>query len=137
MAVSSTVAAMVETMERWLTPAEFVGALKLGVALHNASGRTGPGAKHYERAAWYQARLVEFMKRTGFVEIEPSPVAQAFCDAAKAEEQEAIDKATGRLDAEPIDLPALPRVDTSGFDAALEHVRREMTLPLNPQNVGA
>ena len=166
----------IKVMEAWLTPEEFVGGLKFSFFTYQARARQKNGLEDHEKAAWYQARLIEFIKRTGYHEGQvsaPPPVfwteegadptqdpydclvsapqwepvavhcsvaphvrwmvriplhdaagepdgdeietypsfeaARAICDSAKHEQEEAIDRATGRLDVEPVELPPLPR----------------------------
>ncbi|PZU95485.1 MAG: hypothetical protein DI527_00310 [Chelatococcus sp.] len=58
----------IKVMEAWLTPEEFVGGLKFSFFTYQARARRKNGLEDHEKAAWYQARLIEFIKRTGYSE---------------------------------------------------------------------
>jgi uncharacterized protein DUF3310 len=54
----------IKVMEARLTPQELVGALKFQVYTYNDRARQkGHELEDYEKALWYQNRLVEYIKR--------------------------------------------------------------------------
>lgn len=56
---------VIKVLENWLTPEEFIGALKFNVFKYNARARLKGGAESYAKAQFYQNYLVDFMHRKG------------------------------------------------------------------------
>jgi hypothetical protein len=55
---------VIKVMERWLTREEFIGAMKFQVFKYNArAGKKGPSDVDYQKAAWYQNYLNDYLKR--------------------------------------------------------------------------
>lgn len=54
---------VIKVLENWLTTDEFVGFLKGNVIKYQARARAKGGAKDYEKAAWYNNYLTDYMKR--------------------------------------------------------------------------
>lgn len=60
-----TVYEVIKVMEAWLTPEEFVGAMKFNIHKYNARARSkGATLQDYEKAAFYQNYLVDYLKRS-------------------------------------------------------------------------
>lgn len=61
-----TVYEVINVLEAWLSPAEFVGFLKGNVHKYLArAAKKGNAVVDAEKAAWYGAYLSDYMKRTG------------------------------------------------------------------------
>lgn len=58
---------VIKVLEAWLTPMEFVGALKFNIIKYQARANAKGGAEDLAKSAWYANRLDEFVKRTGYV----------------------------------------------------------------------
>ena len=55
---------VIKVMEEWLTPEEFIGAMKFNFFKYNARAKMkGNESQDYEKAQWYQNRLVDYMRR--------------------------------------------------------------------------
>ncbi len=48
---------VIKVMRAWLTPEEYVGALKFNIHKYLARARDKGGPKDYAKAAWYSAEL--------------------------------------------------------------------------------
>ena len=55
---------VIKVLEDWLTPEEFIGALKFNIHKYLARAAMKHGVQDYEKAAWYSARLAKFTKET-------------------------------------------------------------------------
>lgn len=64
---------VIKVLEAWLTPQEFHGFLRGNVLKYEARAKDKGGVEDYEKAAWYQARLIQHAKATGLREIFPQP----------------------------------------------------------------
>jgi hypothetical protein len=65
---------VIKVLEAWLTPQEFHGFLRGNVLKYEARAKDKGGIEDYEKAAWYQTRLVQHAKATGLHEIFLRPV---------------------------------------------------------------
>ena len=54
---------VIKVLEAWLTRDEFIGFCKGNVIKYDARARAKNGAQDYEKAAWYSARLADYVKR--------------------------------------------------------------------------
>lgn len=54
---------VIKVMEAWLTREEFIGALKFNIHKYMARVRKKGGAQDYEKSAWYNNYLAEYIKR--------------------------------------------------------------------------
>ena len=55
---------VIKVMESWLTPEEFIGAMKFNIHKYNARAKMkGSELENYEKAGFYQIALVDFCKR--------------------------------------------------------------------------
>lgn len=53
---------VIKVLEEWLTPEEFVGALKFNIHKYLARAAKKNGSQDYEKAEWYANRLAQFTK---------------------------------------------------------------------------
>ena len=53
---------VIKVLRAWLTPEEYIGALKFNVIKYEARARDKNELEDYEKAKWYQDELVRFMK---------------------------------------------------------------------------
>lgn len=57
---------VIKVMEAWLTPEEFIGAMKFNIHKYNARAKKkGSELENYEKAGFYQLALIDFCKRHG------------------------------------------------------------------------
>lgn len=54
---------VIKVMEAWLTPEEFVGALKFNIHKYTARASKKDGLEAHEKSLWYQNCLVDYLKR--------------------------------------------------------------------------
>lgn len=55
---------VIKVMESWLTPEEFIGAMKFNIHKYNARARMkGSELENYEKAGFYQLALIDYCKR--------------------------------------------------------------------------
>jgi Protein of unknwon function (DUF3310) len=55
---------VIKVMEAWLTPQEFVGALKFNIHKYFARADKKGGAADYKKGVWYAAYLRDYLART-------------------------------------------------------------------------
>ncbi len=54
---------VIKVLERWLTPEEFVGALKFNVIKYQARANKKDGLESLQKSAWYANYLADYLKR--------------------------------------------------------------------------
>ena len=54
---------VIKVMEAWLTPEEFIGAMKFNIHKYDARHRQKGGLEDLKKAQFYQNYLVDFMER--------------------------------------------------------------------------
>jgi hypothetical protein len=54
---------VIKVLENWLTPEEFVGALKFNIIKYQARANHKAGAQDYAKSAWYANYLSEYLRR--------------------------------------------------------------------------
>lgn len=54
---------VIKVLEEWLTPEEFIGALKFNIHKYLARAGKKDGNQDFHKAAWYAERLSEFTKK--------------------------------------------------------------------------
>lgn len=66
----------IKVMRARLTPQEYVGALKFNVYKYNDRHRDKGGEEDLEKAGWYQAELIRFVREVGYDNIYPKTLAE-------------------------------------------------------------
>ncbi len=54
---------VIKVLEAWLTPEEFVGALKFNIIKYTTRAAKKNGLEDYKKSLWYSERLVKFLEK--------------------------------------------------------------------------